>query len=202
MKKYLKPLLLCVLFLLLFFFGRSLYLSKTNNQPSQPASEAILKHVGEKFDPSIFTDIEGHKTTLQPTTPITIVDFWFKDCPPCINEMNQFDNLLKQNDNSKKISIVSVSVNSYPVWRDLFKSENPRFASLKIKNSNWQHLTLTSAIDTALHNEVPSDNLALMERKFNSHTFPTYVVIDKEFNIIAMPQSAVEYIQSNAGAKK
>jgi thiol-disulfide isomerase/thioredoxin len=124
---------------------------------------------------------------------ITVIDFWFNTCPPCIEDMNRFSKLIKGKDES--IRVISASINNFNLWRGLFSSSDKRFSVLSETVANWTHVVLKSNEDPALKNSIPSDNLELLERSFQSHSFPMYFVLDKNGIIKETPFSLSKYIE-------
>ena len=155
----------------------------------------LQNHVGEKFDIDKFIDANGENINLDFTrSEITIVDFWFSDCLPCLQEMKQFKNLITGKD--KEIRIISISVNSYNEWKRVLNSSSERFSFLSAPVSNWEHLNMRSTEDPKLNNEIPGDNMDSLSNRFQSQNFPMYLVVDKKGTIIASPFSAVEFIKN------
>jgi thiol-disulfide isomerase/thioredoxin len=125
---------------------------------------------------------------------LTIVDFWFGECAGCLQEMKQFDQLLRAS--KSKVSIVSISINSFNNWKGLFASDKSIYSFLKTKNEKWKHFVLKSDEDPRLHNDIPMDNYNLIMKQFNTYSYPVYFVVNSEEKIIATPNSAVDYIKS------
>ena len=155
----------------------------------------LQNHLGEKFDIDNFIDSNGENINLDFTrSEITIIDFWFSDCLPCLQEMKQFKNLITGKD--KEIRIISISVNSYNEWKRVLNSSSKRFSFLSAPVSNWEHLNMRSTEDPKLNNEIPGDNMDTLSNRFQSQNFPMYLVVDKKGTIIASPFSAVEFIKN------
>lgn len=157
-------------------------------------NRSINNYIGSKFSIDNFLDLNGNSTKLDfSKSKITIVDFWQRDCPPCLREMKEFKSLLKSRENS--VSIISVSINSYKIWRPLFSSEKPAFSFLGDSIVNWKHLVLKSNIDPRLNNIIPADNIQELLNKYQTNTFPAYFVMNNTGTIIATPASLVEYLK-------
>ena len=104
-------------FIIYQFVGFCKYKANVTNQ-----RKAIKQHIGEKFPFIDVLDTSARETTLNFTEDqITIIDFWFKSCPPCIKEMQQFHSLLK--DKNGSVKIISVSINNYFVWKKIICNE-------------------------------------------------------------------------------
>ena len=125
---------------------------------------------------------------------LTIVDFWFGDCPPCLDEMQDFDRLLKKQNDS--VQIVSVSINSLANWKSLFYSDKKRYRFLKTFNPNWKHYALKSNEDPRLRNDIASDNHEFILTQFNTHSYPVYFVVNRQGIVVETPASAVDYLEA------
>jgi cytochrome oxidase Cu insertion factor (SCO1/SenC/PrrC family) len=155
----------------------------------------LQNHVGEKFDIDKFIDANGENINLDFTrSEITIVDFWFSDCLPCLQEMKQFKTLITGKD--KEIRIISISINSYTEWKRVLNSSSKKFSFLSAPISNWEHLVMRSTEDPKLNNEISGENIETLSNRFQSNNFPMYFVVDKTGTIIASPFSAVEFIKN------
>lgn len=137
----------------------------------------INDYIGSKFSIDNFIDLNGNIAEIEPNkSEITIIDFWHKDCPPCIREMKEFKDLLTNREN--QVSIVSVSINNYNLWKQLFNSKNKTFSFLSDSIPNWKHLVLKSNKDPKLNNTIPSDNIQTLSKHYQTNSFPTYLVLD------------------------
>jgi len=81
--------------------GGFYFLVKYNNQSR---NEKTRKLIGEKIDFGYLMDLNNNKVKIKYTTDFTIIDFWFKGCSPCLEEMKRFSPLL--NGNADKITTV------------------------------------------------------------------------------------------------
>ena len=155
----------------------------------------LRNHLGEKFDIDNFIDSNGTNVKLDLAhSEITILDFWFSDCLPCLQEMKQFPNLITGKD--KDINIISISINSNNEWKRVWSSSSKKFSFLSSSLSNWEHLVMRSGEDPQLNSEIPGDNLETLSNRFQSHNFPMYFVVDRTGTIIATPFSAVDFIKN------
>ena len=186
-----------VIKLLIFFFITGTFSCGHDSEKEKKKEkdlESLNKNIGEKFDIENFIDSSGSQIKLDFTkSEITIVDFWFNDCPPCNKEMSQFRDLIKGKD--KQIIIVSISVSGYEFWKKLFTDKSDRYAFLTTSTPNWQHLNLKSNDDPKLKHIISEDRLAELTTKLNVTFFPAYFVVNKDGIIKARPISAVEYIK-------
>lgn len=166
---------------------------KQNEVYKQVYSSIKRGYVGSKFRIDNFKDTSGNISKIDTKKKnITIVDFWFKECPPCLADMKTFSPILSKLEN--KVSVVSISVNNYSLWKSLFNSNDERFEMFRHIPKNWKHLVLNSSESLALNNEVPSDNIQLIQNSFQTTNFPMYFVLDSSNTIIASPFSLTEYL--------
>jgi len=174
----------------------SLNTDSAKNARRQPQEASLSKNIGDKFMIGNFIDTSGKPVTLDLSKAnITIIDFWFDDCPPCIKELKQFKDILLHKEN--KVQVISVSINTYPVWKNLFIEKNDRFDFLNTSIVNWQHVDLATKDDPQLKHTISSDRVKEITDTLNVSFFPAYFVLDNDGKIIARPISAVEYIKNH-----
>ena len=190
-----KKIRIFILFLISILTIEVFVLYYLSNSFNSRKTQLLSSHIGEKFEIDNFLDIDGKPTKLDlKKSEVTIIDFWFDNCPSCISEMKQFESILSGIENS--VSIISVSINNYSVWKNTLTSQNPHFSFLRHDISNWKHVVLKSNEDARLANEIPGDNVTLLAKKYNTNSFPTYFVLNNQGLITATPFSAVHYIKS------
>src|SRR5215831_12024924 len=97
------------IWLLLFlpFFSFKLYkLYRTNENYEKVYSSAINWYVGSKFLLDKFIDSSGADAKIDVRrSDITVIDFWFKDCPPCLKDMNRYSKLIQGRE--KQIQVIT-----------------------------------------------------------------------------------------------
>jgi thiol-disulfide isomerase/thioredoxin len=189
-----KQIILFWFILFVPFLAYKIYSRFKQNEVYKQVYSGIKRgYVGSKFRIDNFKDTSGNISKIDTKkTNITIVDFWFKECPPCLADMKTFSPLL--NKLESKVSVVSISVNNYSLWKSLFNSNDERFEMFHHIPQNWKHLVLNSSESLALNNEVPSDNIQLIQNTFQTTNFPMYFVLDSSNTIIASPFSLTEYL--------
>jgi len=141
----------------------------------------LNQNINKKLELNYIVDTLGNKVVLNFDSKVTIIDFWFVGCAPCVNEMRQFDALLKGKD--KEISVFSISIDDAKYWK------NPNSPFLTKTVSNWKFYAMDS--------KALADKNKYLQDLFNFKHFPSYIVIDKKGNIIEVPISAVAYIEEN-----
>ena len=167
---------------------------KISNEQKKIQVESLTKHLGEKFILDSLIDVNGNPGVIDCSkADITIVDCWFNDCPPCVEEMAQFKNLLDGKD--KSVQVYSISVSSNKEWKLAFAKSSGRFAFLADHLSNWHHYNLMSADDSSLHNTVSIDRQQELKQKLDVTFFPGYFVLNKAGIIQSRPASAVAYLK-------
>ena len=152
--------------------------------------QAIDAQVGKKFPFSYGIDTSGNTVPLNLTpSGITIIDFWFKNCPECIEEMMQFENAIKSA--KQPVTIISMSIDKFPLWKKAFDTTNKRLAFLSKPVPGWKHLMVPS--DSTINKSAG----LLVAEKLPVTGYPSYFVLDNAGNIIATPLSAVTFLKVN-----
>ncbi|MDR3652049.1 MAG: thioredoxin-like domain-containing protein [Paludibacter sp.] len=139
-------------------------------------------YINKQFELNSVVDSLGNKATLNFNTKITIIDFWFRECPECIHELKQFEALLKGKETDA--SIYSISIDNEKDWKTLFS--NNRLSFLKSNMQNWKQYAFDSSL-VSPH--------AYLYDKYNIKSYPSYLVIDHNGKIIQVTESAVSYIK-------
>ena len=165
---------------------------KSHNQKRLEVKQhSLSEKVGTKFQIGNLVDTAGKAMQIDfSKNDLTIVDFWFRSCPPCIEEMRQFESLL--NGKEGKISIVSISVNNFRAWKATLYQPMQLFP-LGVRN--WEHLAVRDSEADRFGNEMAVKRILELEQDLNVKFFPSYFVVDKDGVIIERPESAVEYLK-------
>ena len=178
------------IFLLFLIFGCQ---SNLDSKKFNKQKKSLTDHIGEKFEISNILDSAGNKIKLDfSKSDLTIIDFWFNDCPPCISEMNQFATELSGK--NKRISVISISINQFWLWKKTLKEHTGRFEFLDNSLSNWTQYVLETKNDEKLKNDISVDRLLDLQKAYNVTFFPAYFVVDRNGMIQERPVSAVDYI--------
>ena len=141
----------------------------------------LNQNINKKLELNYIVDTLGNNVKLNFDNEITIIDFWFVGCSPCISEMRQFPSLLKGRE--KELTIYSISIDDSKYW----KAPNSPF--LNNTAINWKFYALDSK-------SLPDKKIYLYDL-FNFKFFPSYIVVNKKGDIIEIPASAVTYIKEN-----
>ncbi len=164
--------------------------SETKNPNRVPPTTKI----GQHFKLENIVDTSGTKVNLDfSKSDITIIDIWNNTCPPCIEEMKQFPDLIKGKES--KVSIYSVSITQFWKWKPTLKEHKGAFAFLDYDIPNWKQYNLMTNDNPKFKNEISVDRLAELDSLYDVKGNPAYFVIDKTGNILSRPQSAVTFLK-------
>ena len=153
---------------------------------------AISSHIGRQFPQLPLVDSNAKSVSLPLATPIVIVEFWFRNCPYCRAEMQQFERLLKGNET--KYSIISIAIDDSIVWKKVISGNDEKFKFLSPSLPNWNHYLLT------FKNEAQENiNTAELAKRLHITSYPAFFVLDKKGLIKATPASAIAYIGNEMG---
>ncbi len=181
----------CLLFCISLLIVLPSVCQSNANRKNDRKAKMISTHIGEKFQLDNIADSSGKPVTLDLSgSDITIIDLWFNTCPPCIAEMTQFASLLPGKE--KKINVISISINNFPLWKKTLDEHSGRFSFLGTSFPNWQHYNLRSSQE--VKQQVPADRLDELRDKYDVELFPAYFVLDKNGIILSRPASAVKFI--------
>lgn len=177
----------CISFALILPAACQLKPGKKNDRQAR----SLSTHIGSTFRLNNIVDSAGKAVVLDLSqSDITIIDLWFNTCAPCIEEMTQFVQLLPGKE--KKISVISLSINNFPLWKKTLDEHSGHFSFLAAGLSNWKHYNLLSAQE--VKQQVPSDRLEELREKYDVQFFPAYFVLNKNAIIQSRPSSAVKFI--------
>ncbi len=161
----------------------------------QSKRQAINQLTGKQFPLLPLLDTNGKSVSLDfSKTQNTIIDFWFKNCPGCIAEMQQFETVLKGKE--KNISIISISIDPNEMWQKTLSGSVPAFSFITTPVENWHHLLLNFPQQAGDKN-----NAQHLSEILSVTGFPSYFVLDKQGIIKATPASAVSYIKTSVNSE-
>jgi thiol-disulfide isomerase/thioredoxin len=133
---------------------------------SRAEAEILLQHMkplksrffntGSKFGSLNLTDIHGNK--VQTKGKITVINYWFINCPPCQKEIPKLNEVVKQFETNTDVVFVAIALDA--------KDQLEQF--LKSQKFNYQ--------------VVANGKYLANEHKINA--FPTHVIIDKTGKVI------------------
>jgi cytochrome oxidase Cu insertion factor (SCO1/SenC/PrrC family) len=192
MKNRIRTLFLFLTLSLLFLISGCQ--SNSDSKRFEKQKTSLTDHIGEQIKISNILDSSGNQVKLDLTkSDLTIIDFWFNNCPPCIKELNQFASILVGKE--KKISVISISINQPWLWHETLKTHTGRFIFLENKLSNWAQYVLNTVDNEKLKNDISIDRVLELQSTYNVTFFPAYFVVDRNGIIQERPESAVDYIK-------
>ena len=154
---------------------------------------SLKSKIGAYFPYQEFLDSSGRLTKIDfSKSEYTIIDFWFKSCLPCIEEMKKFEKVMA----GKQVSIISVSINNFQEWKKSPNDSTPQYRFLQRKVQNWNHFTMKSDDNPKLNNLFLVDVYQKLIDDLDVTFYPAYFVVDKSGKIIDRPVSAVGYIHN------
>lgn len=112
---------------------------------------------------------------------VLLVDFWFKGCKPCIEEMKFFPELLKKYES--ELAIVSISIDPKEETNYLLEHKPIPFDFLISDNENW-----------TFYND--NRKVGGLVNKLNVVEYPTYLLFDKEGDLISTPMSGIAGVEN------
>lgn len=169
--------------------------NNSGNKHFELQKNSLTDHIGDTFRIQNVLDSTGNQIQLDfSKTDLTIIDFWFNECPPCINEMKQFSEVLAGKET--KISVISISINQFWLWKPTLINHRGRFSFLNNNTPNWSQYVLNTSEDKKLKNDISTDRQQEIENLYNITFFPAYFVVNKKGVILERPVSAVEFIKA------
>lgn len=156
--------------------------------------KSLTENIGDTFSIQNVLDSAGNNVQLDfSKSDLTVIDFWFNTCPPCIDEMKQFSEVLAGKEG--KISVISISINQFWLWKPTLTNHTGRFSFLNNKTKNWTQYVLKTSQDEKLKNKISTDRLKEIETEYNINVFPAFFVVNKKGVILERPVSAVKFIK-------
>jgi len=185
-----KPWINCLLFFVSFLF----FACNNSNKKYDRQKSSLSDNIGDTFRLTKVIDSSGKIVDLDfSKSDNTIIDFWNNSCPPCIEEMKQFKQLLTGKE--MKISVISISVNQYWLWKATLTEHKGIFSFLGNPAENWNHFALESNLPEKLKNDFSFDRIDELQKIYNVTFFPAYFVVDRNGIIQSRPESAVDFIK-------
>lgn len=141
------------------------------------AEEAKLQEaVGTPAKPFDLVDYAGNQITSNELKgKITVVNFWFKECKPCIHEMPELNELVEAYKNNTNVQFIGFSTTA--------KDRLPSF----FKKHTFDYRIVPDSQSYAMENGVTG--------------FPTNMVIDQEGNIAFLKTGFIPGIADNIKAE-
>ena len=151
-------------------------------------------NVGEQFVLNNVLDSSGKIVNLDfSKADYTMIDLWFRECPPCVKEMEQFEELLQGKEATVKV--ISMSVNQPWHWKNVMAGVSGTLTFLKTSIPNWQHLVLGTTDNPRFRNTISTARVDELEKRYQIGYFPAYFVLNKNGVIIQRPESGVAFLK-------
>ena len=165
-------------FLLLYLIFVSIFLNTLTNKNRISLNTKIpaLQFKDQFGKLTSFKDYKGK---------YVLVDFWFKGCKPCIEEMKYFPDLLEKY--KSDLVIISISIDAKKVTEELLQSKNKPFEFLIADNTNW------------IFQNDPMMMGNSYVKLLNITKYPTYLLFDKKGKFISSPESGLASIEKKIG---
>ena len=132
----------------------------TQNLQNQSASfDAAFK--GKPLPDFIFKDILGNTYTPEDIKgKVVIINLWFINCAPCVEEMPELNKLVKEYENNKDVLFLALTLDE----------KGP---------------SLNKFLDTHVFNyNIVPDSQDYIMNKLQVNSFPTHIVLDKNSNVV------------------
>jgi thiol-disulfide isomerase/thioredoxin len=160
-----------------------------NNMANKGPNGDLRKKIGQKIELGFLINLNNEKEKLNLETDITLVDFWFQGCVPCLQEMEQFEPLLVGMED--KLNVISISIDDRELWKKLFE-ENERFSFLKEDISNWKHFAFPDTTYLDEQDRIIKTNAGnLMIKSLGIGAFPAYLALNNDGILVDVPLSGV-----------
>jgi len=164
---------------------------KHDNTPNKYIN--IQKFVGARLVFNNLLDRENNEVGLKTSVAITLIDFWYGGCAPCLKEMKEFNSLISGM--GEKINIVSISIDGTGAWNSLFQKDSP-IPFLKEETLNWKHFNLIDSTFLTANNKLIAKGSGLdFTKELGLTSFPSYLVLDNTGVLVDLPNSGVVYIK-------
>jgi len=130
-----------------------------NLQNQSTSFDAALK--GKPLPDFVFKDILGNTYTPEDIKgKVVVINFWFINCAPCVEEMPELYKLVKEYENNKDVLFLALTLDE--------------------KGSMLNKFLETNVFN---YNIIPDSQDYIMN-KLQVNSFPTHIVLDKNSNVV------------------
>jgi len=130
-----------------------------NLQNQSTSFDAALK--GKPLPDFVFKDILGNTYTPEDIKgKVVVINFWFINCAPCVEEMPELNKLVKEYENNKDVLFLALTLDE--------------------KGSMLNKFLETNVFN---YNIIPDSQDYIMN-KLQVNSFPTHIVLDKNSNVV------------------
>lgn len=187
--------ILKIILFLPFFIAAFFAFFQLKKYRLQAKRQAVNQQVGKQFPVLPLQDVNGKSVSPDLSkSDNTIIDFWYRNCPACVREMQQFERVLKGKEET--VTVISVSIDPNEVWQKTLSGSVPAFSFISKPVENWHHLLLNFPQVGGGKN-----NAEHLSELLSVTSFPAYFVLDKQGVIKATPASAVSYIKTSVNSE-
>ena len=128
-------------------------------QNQSTSFDAALK--GKPLPDFVFKDILGNTYTPEDIKgKVVVINFWFINCAPCVEEMPELNKLVKEYENNKDVLFLALTLDE--------------------KGSMLNKFLETNVFN---YNIIPDSQDYIMN-KLQVNSFPTHIVLDKNSNVV------------------
>lgn len=166
----------------LLLTGIIYYQFKIDNSVLSIENESLR---GKKIELQTLLDINGEVAELNFDTEVAVINFWYKECVHCLQAMSQHDSLLTKSHG--QYTLISINTDNLSTFQQLL-SKDSKFEFLQNRINNWQHYCLSTG---KVHPHQVLNDL------YGISYYPAYIVINRDLEIINMPQNSIIYINNN-----
>ena len=116
---------------------------------------------GKPLPDFVFKDILGNTYTPEDIKgKVVVINFWFINCAPCVEEMPELNKLVKEYENNKDVLFLALTLDE----------KGP---------------SLNKFLDTHVFNyNIVPDSQDYIMNKLQVNSFPTHIVLDKNSNVV------------------
>ena len=130
-----------------------------NLQNQSTSFDAALK--GKPLPDFVFKDILGNTYTPEDIKgKVVVINFWFRSCAPCIEEMPELNKLVEEYENNNDVLFLALTLDE--------------------KGSMLNKFLETNVFN---YNIIPDSQDYIMN-KLQVNSFPTHIVLDKNSNVV------------------
>jgi hypothetical protein len=194
MKKTIKLFIYWILIYIPIAILLVVFVTKRNSDRNSLDKYAkVQKYVGKRFEFKNVLDRENNNVDLEFSAEITLIDFWYRGCSPCLKEMKKFSSLISGMGN--KINIISISTDPSESWDFMFQKDfSIPFLTKQI--INWKHYVLIDSTFLTIDNNLVTKGSGFdFTSGLGLIVFPSYLVLDKNGVLVDLPNSGVDYIR-------
>src|SRR6476620_9642039 len=172
--------LFSIIILLIIYCSLSLILKLLAPVKFHPIKNDIYLDENVFFPIDYVLDSRGERVNLKSIkNKVVIYDFWFKDCPECLIQLNKVSRILDHLVDS--VTIVSVCINRPDIFRDKIIGNFKRYPFMSVNGDKLLFTVMDSKESSKLGNDIPIENLNIIGNYVGSNTFPVCIISENSF---------------------